>query len=1463
MSARHPKSIRWQQTRPLALVTGFGALLIVASLSLQAPPRAYDSAPVAAWFVLYLAARFLTVPLFGGELNFSHTILLAAYIAFDLTMTLWLALAGVFVDQILRNIVQMWRRPAVGLRQASIEVGAALTRTLFSLVLASLAYKAVGGRLSSAAIVPSLVSLVVLCGTYGLSVIAIHSALAVFPLPVSDWARRNRRHLFLLVSLIMPLPFSVVIAVQYLRNDFGLFVAFAAALIVLMALFYGLGMRQVSLNKRRRELESISAVGQAIVNSLDMPELLQALREHVNALMDARNFYVALTDEDSDELAFPIVYENGQPVRYRSRAVSNGLTEYVLRTRQPLLIASDMDKTIKQLGLDVISGEQARCWLGVPIAIGERVLGVIAVQNPTHTHVYDLNDADLLRTIASQIAVAIENAQLHASSRRRATELAILNSVSTAVGSLLKLDQVMDAIVASVGPVVGCQKSAIFLVQDDGHTLTPSASRGLSHEYVEQLPEIMRTARGEGPGAGAERQPLIVNDVRIDPRLERFRALTEREGIRAFADVPLQAREQAIGTLAVYYVEPHRFTVAELDLLTTFANQAAVAVSNAKLYARTDEALARRVDELAAIEEIGRELTGTLDFNHVIERVLDAALESAGAHYGLVALYDTDKQALHLVAARGYPLETLADVSMHEWLSGHAIIQAALREGTPISSDDVQNYPAYRALDPSVRSVLVTPILREGHPFGVIKLASRQRARFDDDTSGFINQLATQAAVAIRNAQLYQQSQNRLRETSVLFDMGRRFTTILDLPDLGRELTYQMATALDATHCLLHIVADAYGRLDMMAEYATPGFRPVGRRNDPRSGIEAVPRSSQQPTILYAHDAHPNGPALSFLSGNQVEALIGLPLVAGSELIGHLTWLYSRPRPPFSPDDIRFAQTLANQASIALQNARLFNERARRIADLSHLYQASLALAASIDFDEALERISLIAREITDSDAVTVYLYDSKTDQVTHGTYLAGSERLSDPSSIRPGGVTRRVIETRQPLLVNDTLREPDMNMRVVEAGIRSVIAMPILRKSEVLGVLYVNSRQPSKYNSDSLQLVQLLANEAAVAIDNARLFSEVARARDRLAAILNSSRDGVLMFGEASRIVLANPMLEQIWGIPRERLEGQSLLRLLDSPEFDLAALLGYSPSTLRSLLEQAATGASVHWEKETFILQSARPHSIERTGLPVLDESGGRVGWMLVLRDVTEERELQQMREDLSNMIIHDLRSPLVAILDSYSLIAEGIPPDRTALSSQALDIGQRSTRKLLDLVNSLLDLSRFEHGQMRLDTEFAALRPLADNALEHLAPLANEQGILIRNDIPHELPLVRVEEDQITRVLSNLIDNAVKFSPLGSQVIISARSYVNGEGESSFILCSVRDMGPGVPREYRERIFERFIQLSNGATRRRGTGLGLAFCKLAIEAHGGSIWVEDAPEGPGSQFCFTLPIAVLPPE
>jgi signal transduction histidine kinase len=228
--------------------------------------------------------------------------------------------------------------------------------------------------------------------------------------------------------------------------------------------------------------------------------------------------------------------------------------------------------------------------------------------------------------------------------------------------------------------------------------------------------------------------------------------------------------------------------------------------------------------------------------------------------------------------------------------------------------------------------------------------------------------------------------------------------------------------------------------------------------------------------------------------------------------------------------------------------------------------------------------------------------------------------------------------------------------------------------------------------------------------------------------------------------------------------------------------------------------------------------------------------------------------MRDDLTNTIVHDLRSPLSSILGSLYFIEELIEDqDSTAPTREALSISIRGANKLMNLVNSLLDIARLSSGQALVELHPQRLEMILDAAVEYLLPLAGDGEITLSKIVEPDLPLVLIDEDKINRVIVNLIDNALKFTPRGGHVTVSAERWLNGE-DGSYVRCIVRDTGPGIPPEYRSRIFERFVQISNRQGRRRGTGIGLNFCQLAVEAHGGRIWVDEAPGG-GSEFSFTV--------
>jgi signal transduction histidine kinase len=270
-------------------------------------------------------------------------------------------------------------------------------------------------------------------------------------------------------------------------------------------------------------------------------------------------------------------------------------------------------------------------------------------------------------------------------------------------------------------------------------------------------------------------------------------------------------------------------------------------------------------------------------------------------------------------------------------------------------------------------------------------------------------------------------------------------------------------------------------------------------------------------------------------------------------------------------------------------------------------------------------------------------------------------------------------------------------------------------------------------------------------------------------------------------------------------------------------------------------------------FNLEQPVRRTLQRTEAPVHDADRQLIGWLIVLRDISEEKELEDAQEQLTEMIVHDLRSPLTAILGSIKLLDKSLGDEpQNAVVSQALWVSNRSVQQMLSLVNSLLDIAKLESGELELQRSQVNLGLLCQDLLDTFQPGANEEGIILELDIARDTPIIEADSEKIQRVLVNLLDNALKFTPEGGSVTIRT-----SPGADKDVRIEIADTGPGIPNEFRQRIFDRFAQIPGRIGRRRGTGLGLAFSKLAVDAHGGKIWIEDN-DGGGAVFVLSLPLS-----
>jgi NtrC-family two-component system sensor histidine kinase KinB len=547
-------------------------------------------------------------------------------------------------------------------------------------------------------------------------------------------------------------------------------------------------------------------------------------------------------------------------------------------------------------------------------------------------------------------------------------------------------------------------------------------------------------------------------------------------------------------------------------------------------------------------------------------------------------------------------------------------------------------------------------------------------------------------------------------------------------------------------------------------------------------------------------------------------------------------------------------------ASLIARNLALAQRRLeRRVKELDSLQAVGQALSASLEQDAILSAVYIQVSQLMPARNFYVALYDPETDEVSFPLAVEDKQRVHWRSRRTGNGLTEYVLQTRAPLLmrgdINATLRE--LGLAQIGKPAASWLGVPILAGPDPLGVIAVQSYSaPNVYDVSHQEVLITIAAQAAVALQNARLYAltdeALARRVEELISILRTTHEGILLLDTDWRIVAANRALADFLGMAQVELAGQIQDSPLRGEGEALINLIGYTAAELETdclALEQGEETL-----RQTIVVPGPPERHVERTLTPVRSFEQAITGWLLVFRDVTEEIELARLRDDMTHMLVHDLRSPMSVVKGSTELIRFSLGQEKRAKVERLLEMTEDASDRILRLINGLLDVSKLESGQMPVHPETVSVRALLNEAVTRLAPLAEEARISLRTLVDPDLPPLHVDAELIGRTLNNLIDNAIKFTPDDGHVRIWAR--LDADQQPPTMLVGVSDTGPGIPPEAQARLFKKFQQVISNEGRRPGTGLGLPFCKLAVEAHGGEIWVE-SEAGKGSDFLMRLPV------
>ena len=569
------------------------------------------------------------------------------------------------------------------------------------------------------------------------------------------------------------------------------------------------------------------------------------------------------------------------------------------------------------------------------------------------------------------------------------------------------------------------------------------------------------------------------------------------------------------------------------------------------------------------------------------------------------------------------------------------------------------------------------------------------------------------------------------------------------------------------------------------------------------------------------------------------KSAVSAPFLERERLVGVISLVHPDPC-FFTFDHLSLVQAIADQSAVAVFNARLHADSLRQARVMTALAESAAAITGSLQLSEVLQRILEQISQALRVEVVSLALIDPHKKILEYRASTSTEEPSVVGMTLELGqGIAGWVAQAQRGVVVQDAYADsrfyPGID-QLTGFKTRAITCAPIRSQGEVIGILEAINPVDGAFASDALLVPTGIGSLAGTAIQHAQLFEDLQAAHKRYRDLFEDSINSILITDREGHIMEANRQTTVL-----SKYDKESLLNLPIDVIHDL------DQETLGLEFEHVFEGRAFSYESvlhtksgvEIPIIVHAHSVNIEGNTL---------IQW--AFQDITERKGLDRLREDLLSMIYHDLRSPLANVVTSLDVLNTMLTlKDESAVQS-LLDIAVRSTERIQRLTHALLDINRLEAGQPVVNTHPVAAQILIQDALEAILPIANNKKQVVSANIPEDIPLVLVDGDMIRRVLINLLENATKFTPPEGAIRVGVQR------EKEWVCLWVDDTGPGIPLDDRKIIFDKFTRLheNSGPT---GYGLGLAYCRLAVEGHGGRIWIEDAPET-GSRFAFVIPVA-----
>jgi PAS domain S-box-containing protein len=1179
-------------------------------------------------------------------------------------------------------------------------------------------------------------------------------------------------------------------------------------------------------SESRRDAEAISRLSTALATTRSGQEAAAHLFDELERVLEVEKALLAVVDEDarraSGFAARGVDEAWWQGVSLDLDRDTSGIVA-VARDRAPFAVFDA--PSAPNLSRTLVEATGARSAAFVPLLSESRVTGVLVVVS-TEPRLFSSTDMDLMLDLANETALGLGRTRSDEALAAALERERLVAEISRRVRSELDLDGLLEIAVKEVGLALGMARCFIRLGE-------PSEPLPMKAEWDAPGVEPIGTSANRLPVsnlAARERRTVALADVATAPELDD--SLAGREallelGTRSVLATPILVFDRMIGVFGLHRAEARDWSAVDVSLAETVAREIGLAVHTATLIGQNE----RRVEEQAALLKAAQVLTSDLRFDSVIQRLVDELVKLFRADAADCWIFGDDRRLLVCRAVTGVPERNIG-----RELAPVGTFGAVIQTGRPVLKRDFSTTEEPPPSDDYAvfAEVMDAPITWLGEQRGVLGVCARERGHFDEADLELLDTFARLASLALHNAESFEERERQAQVQRGFYGIAQVLGSTLSLAETLDALAQAACEALGGAAAL--VLEPRGERLYVTGSHELPAALAEELAEGlPNSAAPFATAAREERTLTagaVARDERFTANLRGLLTDAGYASLLAAPVAGAGGKKDAVVVLFSEAR-AFMDDDLALAHHLTGAAQGAIERAELFEGERRARAFSQRLADVGGVLATKLDPAGASEEVVREATGLLDAEAAVLRILEDDELVATAAWGLVTTGVVGTRTS-SAAGVAGVVAQSRSPLAVGDARDTPRFLREdsLFRNGMTSVVAVPMFAHGGSLhGVLAVYDRRVRGWGEDELQALTALAATASAAFSSAELYARVTEEKERSEAILANIADGIVAVDRDDAIVLWNATAEQITGVPAEEALGRRVVEVLQR--------------------ELTAGPEAPRGERQVAFMRGGKEVWLSVTEAVMLNAVGAVAGRIFAFRDVSSERVVEQMKSDFVATVSHELRTPLTSIYGFAQTLLRGDVEFSAAERGTFLSYIASESERLINIVDDLLNVARLETGTLGLSIARTDVGEIVAETVGRFdQQLDGEFSFDV--EVPRGSVFVRADREKLTQIVMNLVDNAVKFSPAGGRIAITARH------RSDTAEIRVEDEGIGIARADQQRIFTKFYRAEEGARHSpQGTGLGLFLARGLLAAMGGRIWVE-SKEGEGSTFIFELPVA-----